>query len=221
MLPARDVDVLVQESFGHRLEARGFERVTNRTWVRSEKDPIREVMHIWMLKAAQFLPVGSLSIGTVPHVTSTGEVGWHRTPKSVRPDLSCDPQADPDDAQYLRLLIRTMDPESEVAAEFERSASAMVERVDPWFARVSDLASLVPMFDDEERLPRHWSFLTNRRQQLLARAFVHAGTGELSRGREYLDLWCETYVFSSVGPVERKREALARKLNDLLERAAV
>jgi len=189
MVLAGDVDVLVQHSFGDRLEARGFERVTPRIWVRSAKVPIREVVHIWQLKAGSYLPVGSLSVGTVPHVTSSGAVAWHRTARTVRPDLSLDPQSDPDDAQYRRFLIHTIHPEPSVEAEFERSASAMMELADPWFARVSDLASLIPLFDDLDRAPRAWSFFSNSRQTLLARAFVLAGTGELDAGSEHLGRW--------------------------------
>lgn len=220
MLLSRDVDVLVQNSFGAKLEARGFERVTHRVWVRSDKLPIREVVHIWTLKAGQYLPVGSLSVGVVPHVTSTGAVGWHRTAKNVRADLSLDPQSDPDDAQYRRFLVHTINPETSMEAEFERSASAMIERADPWFARVSDLASLIPLFDEEDRLPRVFSFFSGGCQTLLARAFVNAGVGELDTGREYLRQWCDQYIFSSIGPPEWKRAAVAQKLGDLLEKAA-
>lgn len=93
---------VAQPTFGARLPSRGFKQIKHHIWVRSAKAPIREVIKIWTLNAARYIPVCSLSLGTVPHVTSSGEIGWHRTAKTLRSDLCVDPTNTPNDVWHVR-----------------------------------------------------------------------------------------------------------------------
>ncbi|MDB5294977.1 MAG: hypothetical protein JWO31_960 [Phycisphaerales bacterium] len=85
---------LIEETGGRLLNASGFDRVGPRTWVRSTKVPIREL--IYFRPPHSYLgatPVWAFSLDYVPdaHHTNNFEVRWHARAERVVFDLGYDP----------------------------------------------------------------------------------------------------------------------------------
>ena len=218
-LPAAEVDELVQETFGRDLGSRGFEQINLRSWVGSDKAPIREEVGVGSLKGYSFMPGWSISLDFVPHVTKTGKIAWHRTAKQHRADLGIDPADDPKRLQADRLAVRGMAREDDVRRSLRRSSVLTAELSEAWFSRINDVPSLVSLFEEAERQPVVRFGFDNYVQHRLAFAFVLARTGDLTRARAELDRWCELHVYGQFGPAEGRRSDLQGELRDLLEKA--
>lgn len=199
-LPAAELDAIVQDTFGRLLVDRRFERINRRSWVRSEKPSIREEVGVGPLKGYSFMPGWSISLDFVPHVSKSGEIAWHRTAKQYRADLEIEPADDPKRLRADRLAVRGMAGADVVRRACERSAALTIELAEDWFARISDVASLVPLFEEAEHRPVVRFGFDNYVQHRLAYAFVLARAGELVRARAELDRWCERHVFGQFGP---------------------
>ncbi|HOX03402.1 MAG TPA: hypothetical protein P5555_14100 [Candidatus Paceibacterota bacterium] len=66
MLTVNDIQPHIEKEFGLRLEPLGFQRLAQRRWVRSQKQPIRELFEIATLKGGRYSPAWGFSSGTVP-----------------------------------------------------------------------------------------------------------------------------------------------------------
>jgi hypothetical protein len=89
-VPPSELDAIFAETFGAALRADGFEQVDRRRWVRSTKQPIRELFSLLAMKGGYFSPCWGFSLDFVPHVSGSS-VRWHRTAKVARFDLCYDP----------------------------------------------------------------------------------------------------------------------------------
>lgn len=90
MLTVSDLNVQIINEFGTQLEPLGFQRIGYRKWVRSQKQPIREMFLIETLKGFTYSPTWGFSSGIVPSFRSNS---FHRqsSDKSAVRDLIIDP----------------------------------------------------------------------------------------------------------------------------------
>jgi hypothetical protein len=210
------MDEVIRDAFGRRLEARSFEPINRRSWVRSQKVPIREEVGVRALKGHRFVPAWSISLDFVPHVTETGRIAWHRTAKQHRADLGVDPVDDPKRLRAGRLVVWGMGPQDGVRKALDRSAGLAVELAEQWFGRITDVPSLIPVFEEAERQPAVRFGFDDYVQHRLAYAFVLARTGNTERARTELDRWCQRHLFGQFGPPEDTRSAAAERLHELI-----
>jgi hypothetical protein len=211
-----EIDDVVRDTFGRPLEAHSFEPINRRSWIRSQKVPIREEVGVRALKGHQFVPAWSISLDFVPHVTKTGRIAWHRTAKQHRADLGVDPVDDPKRLSAGRLVVWGMGPQDGVRKALDRSAGLAVELAEQWFGRITDVPSLIPVFEEAERQPAVRFGFDDYVQHRLAYAFVLARTGNTERARTELDRWCQRHLFGQFGPPEDTRSAAAEKLHELI-----
>lgn len=66
MITVSDIQPQIEKEFGSRLEPLGFQRLGQRRWVRSQKQPIRELFEIGTLKGGRYCPAWGFCSGTVP-----------------------------------------------------------------------------------------------------------------------------------------------------------
>ena len=218
-LSAAEIDELLRETFGSVLGDRAFEQINRRSWVRSRKTPIREAVGIASLKGYSFMPGWSISLDFVPHVTTSGRIAWHRTAEQHRADLGVDPLDDPERLPADRLMIRGMGRRDAVHRGLKRSAAIAVDLAEAWFSRISDVASLIPLFEEAERQCNERFGFDNYVQHRLAFAFVLARTGDLDRARAELDRWCERHISVGFELEASRRSSLRGELHALLDAA--
>jgi hypothetical protein len=176
------------ETFGAALTPHGFEQADRRRWVRSAKQPIRELFSVLAMKGAAFSPCWGFSLDFVPHVSGSS-VRWHRSTKAAHFDLCYDPvdyTTDVDEWFVDSLMGRSVARKG--AARVTRQA---LELALPWFASVNTLADLVREFEAKKERPFVRFGFYNYVQGPLAYAFVLARVGrwadaEAEIGR-YLD----------------------------------
>ena len=90
MLTVADMEPYIEKEFGSRLEPMGFRHLGRHKWVRSQKQPIRELFVLGGLKGARYSPIWGFSSGFAPSFRP------HRfrrqsTEKNVIMDLGIDP----------------------------------------------------------------------------------------------------------------------------------
>jgi hypothetical protein len=85
-----ELDAMFAEIMGSALLHDGFEQVNRRRWVRSTKQPIRELFCLVAMKGACYSPRWGFSLDFVPHVSGSS-VRWHRSANAVLLDLCYDP----------------------------------------------------------------------------------------------------------------------------------
>jgi hypothetical protein len=101
-----------------------------------------------------------------------------------------------------------------------RGATLTIELAEAWFRRITDVASLVPLFEEAERQPFERFGFDNYTQHRLAYSFVLARTGDLTQARIQIDRGCQTHVFGRFGSIEERRQPLAERPHQLLDAAA-
>ena len=82
------------------LEPRGFESVDELKWVRGRDAPIRQVFQLCKWKDGKVRPLWGVSLDFVPHISGK-KAAWHRSNKSAKLDLCCDPGAEALKMPYL------------------------------------------------------------------------------------------------------------------------
>jgi hypothetical protein len=203
-VPPSELDVLFAQTFGAALTADGFEPTDRRRWVRSTKQPIREVFSLLAMKGGCFSPRWGFSLDFVPHVSGSS-VRWHRSTKAARFDLCYDPVDYTADAgEWFVPCLEGRSTTHNAAASVTRRAPGLAL---PWFASVNDLADLVREFEAKKRRPFVRFGFYNYVQEPLAYAFVLAGMGRWTDAESELQGHFER---------SRLRESVERRLIQLL-----
>lgn len=207
-IPATQLDEWFDAEHGSRLEAEGFSPVRRRVWLRSDKRPIREGFAVASLKGYAFVPTWFVSLDFVPHLTGAKEVRWHRTEKSALADLQIDPLDTP--GRYLAsvLEVHGIGSARVVRRRIRHSARLSVRFARAWFSRISDVPSLLPVFEQARR--RHVTRFAFDRypQQPLALAFLLARLGDVQRAHREFDAWCRAQEDLPSAAEDRLRELL-------------
>jgi hypothetical protein len=209
-IPIDKFNQAIGRTLGGALATAGFEPVAPRRWVRSTRAPIRDLLVLQAGKGVSYSPMWGFSLDFVPHVTTSGDVKWHRTAKSARLDLVYIP------ANHCRLASEARDwdvspiatPE-ELQEDLARVTRMVTAQALPFWERVRGIEDLPSAYREHRSRPPaglHWG---NFPQQVLATAFVLAKSGDAA-GRAELAEYIRAY---DVGPETAKR------LEELLEQA--
>ena len=193
---AAQIDESVVRSFGSRFEPLGFERVTDRKWVRSAGAPIRELVVVQALKGASYSPYWGISIDFVPHLAGTS-FRWHRTDRSALADLRVDPLDSPKRGLARDVVVevplggvsRSGRRSGRSPVSFERAADVAHRHATAWFERVDGVASLPDLFRRAERARSTRFGFDHYVQHRLALAFVLVALGSEEEGQRELATW--------------------------------
>jgi hypothetical protein len=207
-IPIEVFNQAIARTLGVALSEKGFETVAPRRWVRSTRTPIRDLLEIQAGKGVGYSPMWGFSLDFVPHVTTSGEIKWHRTAKSARFDLEYRP------TEYAPLASETREwdispvatPE-ELQVDLSRVTRLIMAHAIPFWERVRGIEDL-PTAYREQRIRQSANLpFVSYRQQALASAFVLAKSSDAA-GRAEL---AEYIRANDVDP------ETAKKLEELLE----
>jgi hypothetical protein len=210
-LPIVEFNEAVARTMGSALEDHGFEAVGPRRWVRSSRAPIRDVIELEALKGMSYCPMWGFSLDFVPHVTSRGDVKWHRSAKSARFDLVYRPiDYVPDRSASRDWSASPFATRAEVQDDLDRVTRLVLKEALPFWDAVSGVRDLPHTY----RAHRHRAAVgcpfDSFPQQCLALAFVLARSAD---GEAQATL--SEYLRAFEVPLKA-----AARLEELLEEAA-
>jgi hypothetical protein len=200
VLSAKQIDDLVAAEYGPRLAELGFRQRKARSWIRSDRAPIRELFEIAAWKGSVLRPRWGVSLDFVPHPHGRSWK-WHRTDRSASLVLHDDPAhySDiPSVCEFSRHVFRPNplsqrgrghggDPYKDAADSAELSA----ELARLWFEQVDGVASLPRLFNLAKERQGGWFDLLFL--QRLALAFVLRSLGDFDQAESELSRWLERY----------------------------
>lgn len=209
-IPAVEFVAAVDVHLGSALGRSGFERVADRRWVRSTSAPIRHVVELQALKGVSYCPQWGLSLDFVPHLTGSGEVRWHRTPKAARFDFVYRPiDFERTNAGSREWGVSPLATRQELQEDLERVTALTVRDSGLLFGRAVRVEDLPAMYREHRARSAVGLPFASFPQQVLAEAFV-AARCNLPNASALL----EAYLASYEVPAEA-----AQKLRSLMEDA--
>lgn len=189
MLTIAEIEPHIEAEFGARLEPLGFQRLGKRTWLRSEKKPIREIFGIGMLKGNRYCPSWGLSSGLVPAFPGRS-FKRQSTDKNAIADLIIDPvDITGDVPKQVFGFIPGYDTEVPLA-EIRICASHFVPQALADFDQVSSLSDFCRFFLERSRLEYKRFLFDNYVQHNLVFGFVLILTGKRDEGLERIRKFC-------------------------------
>lgn len=216
MVPEADAARMLQELFGREAEARGFTVSTRRwSWVRYGKDPVIEEIGIGASKGSGFRAGWSAKLTFLPRVTSGGNLA--PGPSTA---IEVDPLDHPDRYDLDALTTNSFRSSRRFARDVSSVASCAFDCATGWFDRITDVASLLPLFDEQITAPVTRFGFDHHPSQRLALAFVHSHLGDAMAARAELDLFLDQ---STLDITERRfaelRTGLHRRLDAVAPKA--
>jgi hypothetical protein len=206
IVPTSKMDAMFAENFGVALLDHGFEHADRRKWVRSTKQPIRELVQINPLKGGNFCPAWGFSLDYVPNVSGSS-LRWHRSPKTAILDLCFDP------LDYKLTLkewgIPSLQGLEIARQQTERQTKMALDLAIPWFKSVNCDSDLIREFEAKKQREFVRFGFYNYVQGPLAYAIVLARVGRLTEAEAELNQYCED---------RRVRESIKNKLFQLLKK---
>jgi hypothetical protein len=209
-IPAREFQAVLAGALDPVLVPEDFERVADRRWVRSSRQPIRDLVEMEALKGTSYCPMWGFSLDFVPHVTGGGRIKWHRTPKSARFDLVYRPIDFASGDEAREWDTSPLATQEELADDVSRVAALVRANALPFLNAVQRVGDLPSFYREHRARPALGLPFGAFPQQFLAHAFVLARFGDPTASEildEYLHL---TDADSDV----------ANELKRLLEKAA-
>lgn len=188
-LPVERIDEWFHIAYRHELEPHGFERVGTRRWVRNTKVPVREGVQVIAVKGYAFCPTWFVSLDPVPHVTSTGQIKWHRTARTARPDLLIDPFDEPSAFDVDALVVSGFQTAEDAKDAIKASTKVAVPHALRWFDRIDDLPSLMSLYEVVRSRPVARFGFDNYTQARLSYAFVLRAAGYEVLSEEEFEAW--------------------------------
>lgn len=209
-IPIDEFNRALARTLGAALLENGFEAVAPRRWVRSSRAPIRDLLEVRALKGVSYAPLWGFSLDFVPHVTTSGETKWHRTPKSARFDFVYWPMdyvAAASDAREWH--ISPVATPEELQEDLSRVTRMVVAEAMPFWEQIRSIKDLPDVYREHRRRSPAGLPFGSFPQEVLAHAFVLARSGDdtaLAELAEYIRA-------SDVAP------ETAKKLEELLQQA--
>ena|ERR1700722_1870357 len=200
LIPAADLNDVVQKVFGTALAKRGFEQIDPRRWVRSKKPLIREVVLLCTMKGLSLSPIWGFSLDFVPHV-SAGRIRWHRTSKSASMDLSYDPF----DYEGKPLTISRFQSADAVREGAKVVLEDVLWRSGEFFESVRTIPDLVDAFEAKRNRPAVRFGFENYVQHPMAYAFVLAKLGRERAARKWLEVAKKYHELDDIELTKLKR----------------
>ena len=191
VITVADIEPHIEREFGTRLEPLGFKRLEQRKWVRSQKQPIRELFGIGALKGGRYSPAWGFSSGVVPSIRGQ-TFRRQNTDKNAIMDLILDPIDITGDVppQTFRFITGydTRVPTEEIAAcaeHFVPLALADFDRVRSW-------RDFCEFFLERSRLQYQRFTFDMYVQHNLAHGFVLIATGRRDEGVQRIREVCRS-----------------------------
>lgn len=192
------------ETFNARLAALGFEAPRPRHWVRSTKQPIREIFELQPLKGATYSACWGFGLDFVPRY-GRGGFRWKRTTKSAQCDLRIDPIDETGDVPNW-CSIALLWGAKVYAMEIARLATSTIAAATLDFDRVSSCVELLALFEKRSQLHFRRFSLENYVQTDLAWGLLLHALGEAAAGDAHLARFCGRFN------VARNHPMIARAL---------
>lgn len=197
IVSAQKANSVFQDAFGKRLLEIGFEQVSPRKWVRSIKQPVREIFSIEAIKGLSYIPHWGFSLDFVPHISGK-KVRWHRTSKSALYDFRFNP-ANYDRKSFLEGQLRwyilnglyglkNLQREVNIAAP-----KAVFDAIALWDS-VKIFSDLLPIFNRQRNNQER--FLSYHQEEI-AYAFLLALNGEKTRATDEIDEFIKKHAMDS------------------------
>jgi len=205
MLTESDFNTLAHREFDGLLAGQNFRRVRDRTWLRSERAPIREMIELRAYKGAAYRPSWGFCLEFAPHISGQS-VRWHRTDKSCLCDLIIDP-CEP--KRLARDEVSLFSTASDAIAALRVLVENTWDLSSATFRQVQtaeDLASLYEEMKCKKTNVWPWTMYT---QFQISHAFVLAHLGRRADAVNQLDDYIERYSLD---------DSISRKLRTLLEK---
>ncbi len=191
MLTVADIEPHIEGEFGSRLEPQGFQRLSDRKWVRSQKLPVRELFVIGALKGAQYSPAWGFSSGFVPSFRGRS-FRRQTTDKNAIMDLVIDPIDITGDVPRQAFGLIT-GYNTEIPTEKIRTcAEHFVPLALADFDRVRSVRDFCQFFMERSRLEYRRFTFDMYVQHQLARGFVLVLTGRRDEGLEQIREFCRS-----------------------------
>ena len=205
-IPIEEFNRALARTLGSALATHGFEAATPRRWVRSTRAPMRDILELQALRGDSYAPMWGLSLDFVPHLTSSGDVKWHRTAKSARFDLVYRPiDYARSNAESRAWNASTSATPAELEDDLARVTGLVLAEAIPFWDGVRGVDDLPRVYREHRERPSVGLPYASYPQQVLAAAFVSA-TSDRARGLRELGEFCRAY---EVAPdTARKLEAL-------------
>jgi len=191
MLTVADIEPYIESEFSSRLEPLGFRRLGQRKWIRSQKQPIRELFTIVSLKGGRYSPAWGLSTGIVPSFRGHS-FRRQSTDKNAVMDLIVDPiDVTADVPLQTFSFITGYDSEIPVT-QIRECAEHFVPIALADFSRVHSLRDFCHFFLERSRLKYRRFTFDMYVQHQLSHGFVHILNGQKDDGVEMIHKFCKT-----------------------------
>jgi hypothetical protein len=191
MLTVTDIEPYIESEFGSRLVPLGFKRIGKRRWIRSQKQPIRELFTIGALKGGCYSPIWGLSTGIVPSLRGH-KFQRQSTDKNAVMDLIIDPIDITANVPTQTFgFITGYDSEIPVK-QIRVCAEHFVPIALAEFSRIHTLRDFCCFFLERSGLKyRRFAFDMYIQHQLV-KGFVHILRGRKDDGVEMIQKFCNT-----------------------------
>jgi hypothetical protein len=147
--------------------------------VRSSRAPIRDLLGIQAGKGVSYSPMWGLSLDFVPHVTTSGEIEWHRTAKSARFDLEYRPTEDaPLASETPEWDVSPVSTPDELQEDLSRVTRLIMAQAIPFWERVRGTEDLPTVYREQRSRQSANLPFVSLSQQALASTFVLAKSGD-------------------------------------------
>jgi hypothetical protein len=180
------------------LEPKGFETVDELKWVRGQDAPIRQVFQFSKWKDGKVRPLWGVSLDFIPHISGK-KAAWHRSNKSAKLDLCCDPGTE-------KLKMFYLYGDKPIQRQYKYVVSAALKDADRFWEMsrsVGDLPKAIDWLQDFYQTDRRPTFYSYS-QHVLAVPFVlkHLGKegealAEFERRRALM--WAELDAKQKIG----------------------
>lgn len=191
MLKVADIEPVINEEFGSRLEVAGFSRIAPRKWLRSCKLPIREIFVLGALKGCTYSPIWGISCGLAPKL---GRDGFRRqsTDKNAVMDLVIDPIDLPGNVPKQTFSFNTGYTTEIPQRQIQTCAEYFVPLALADFDRVHSIQDFCHFFLERSRLRYSRFQFDNYIQHQLVQGFVLILNGKRAEGIEQLHEFCKS-----------------------------
>jgi hypothetical protein len=202
--PLSELDTLIGGELDTRLSAAGLVRIGKRRWGKPWGPEMNALVELQPLNGALTAAWG-LSLPFVPHLTRDFTIGWHRTLKTARFDLSFHPRDY--EAERAAWVVSQLATRDELATEGPRFAADVASHALAFLTPLDRVEALPAAFEAKRDRPAVALGLESYPQELLAYAFVLARCGRNSEAEERLRIfWSVTRKFDQAQRLSSQTE---------------
>jgi len=201
LLSQQEFEQQVTSAITERLGEHGFAPSGKRRWTRQCGPGILGLVALQGLKT-EYVPAWGVSLDFVPHL-SGGNVGWHRTPKSARFDLSYQPLDYDEDLRPWE--ISRFATAEELRIEARVFASRVSDSAVRFLEPLTSATVLLEAFEAKRNRRSLRLAFEHYPQEMLSYAFVLARAGHAEAARDAFSRFVESHQVSAPAQSELSR----------------